>query len=368
MKIKFLDLKETYLELQDELNQAYQRVMTSGRYLLGEELQGFEKEFADYCQAKYCVGVGSGLDALHFILKAINIGNNDEVIVPANTYIATWLAVSYTGAKPIPVEADEDTYNINPDSIEQAITEKTKAIIAVHLYGQSADMDKINSIALKYNLKVIEDCAQAHGAKYKNKRVGSLGDAGGFSFYPGKNLGAFSDGGAVVTNNPEIAHRVKLLRNYGSEKKYFNEIKGFNSRLDEMQSAFLRIKLRYLDNWNNRRKNIANYYLENLKQLNNIKLPVILNYNNPAWHLFVIRNEKRDYLQQQLNKSGIDTIIHYPIPPHLSSAYQQEYQEYNFPLTEKIAQEIISLPISPHLSQKELEIITQTIDKIIKGI
>jgi dTDP-4-amino-4,6-dideoxygalactose transaminase len=365
MKINFLDLKATYLELKQEFDEAYYRVMESGRYILGEELEAFETEFAAYCNVKYCVGVGSGLDALYFILKAMNIGKNDEVIVPANTYIATWLAVSYTGAKPIPVEPDEATYNLNPDLIEKAITDKTKAILAVHLYGQPADMDKINEIATKYNLKVIEDAAQAHGAKYKGKRVGSLGEAAGFSFYPSKNLGAFSDGGAVTTNNREIAEKIKLLRNYGSPQKYYNQIKGFNSRLDELQAAFLRIKLAKLDQWNEKRQKIAQDYLENLKHLKNLQLPKILENTEPVWHLFVVRYSKKDYLQQQLSESGIDTLIHYPIPPHLSEAYQQEYKNVSFPITEKIAKEILSLPIYPYLPEEQSQVIIENIKEII---
>lgn len=365
MNIKFLDLQSSYIELKKDLDTAYNRVINSGRYLLGEELAAFEAEFASYCQVKYCIGVGSGLDALHLILRGMNIGENDEVIVPANTYIATWLAVSYAGAKPIPVEPDETTYNINPNLIEEAITEKTKAILPVHLYGQPAEMDKIKKIAAKYNLKVIEDAAQAHGAKYKGKRVGSLGDAAGFSFYPGKNLGAFSDGGAVTTNDPEIAQKVKLLRNYGSQIKYYNEVKGFNSRLDELQAAFLRVKLTKLDQWNARRNIIAQYYLENLQSLKDIQLPQVLESTEPVWHLFVIRYGKRDYLQQRLQESKIDTLIHYPIPPHLSQAYQQEYKKPAFPVTEKIAKEVLSLPICPYLKPEELELLTNTIPKII---
>ena len=237
MEIPFLDLKASYLELKEELDAAYQRVMDSGWYILGGEVTAFEQEFANYCQSKYCIGVGNGLEALHLILRAMEIGDGDEVIVPANTYIATWLAASYAGATPVPVEPDPNTYNIDPNQLESAITPRTKAIIAVHLYGQPADMDAINLIAKKYNLKVIEDAAQAHGARYKGRRVGSLSDAAGFSFYPGKNLGAFGDGGAVTTNDPDLADKIRLLSNYGSKTKYHNEVKGFNSRLDELQAA-----------------------------------------------------------------------------------------------------------------------------------
>lgn len=359
-QIPFLDLKATYLELKTELDQAYQRVMDSGWYLFGNELEAFENEFANYCEVQYCIGVGNGLDALHLILRAMNIGEGDEVIVPANTYIATWLAVSYAGAKPIPVEPDEETYNINPDLIEEAITEKTKAILPVHLYGQPAEMDKIKAIAKKYNLNVIEDASQSHGARHKGKRVGSLGDAAGFSFYPGKNLGAFADGGAVTTNDPKIAEKVRLLSNYGSKIKYQNEIKGFNSRLEELQAAFLRVKLRKLDEWNQRRQKIAEYYLENLSETN-LQLPHFKEICEPVWHLFVIRHPQRYQLQKYLTDSGIGTLIHYPIPPHLSKAYQEEYQGVSFPITETMAKEVLSLPIYPHLSLENLEKITNKI-------
>lgn len=257
MKVPFLNLKAPYLELQQELDAAYRRVMESGWYILGQEVEAFEAEFAAYCGTQYCVGVGNGLEALHLILRAMEIGQEDEVIVPANTYIATWLAVSYAGAIPVPVEPDEKTYNINPEQIEAAITPKTKAILAVHLYGQPANMDLINAIAKRYQLRVIEDAAQAHGARYKGRRVGGLGDAAGFSFYPGKNLGALGDGGAVTTNDCHLANKIRLLRNYGSRVKYFNEMKGFNSRLDELQAAFLRVKLTKLDEWNARRDQIG---------------------------------------------------------------------------------------------------------------
>ncbi len=257
MTIPFLDVGAAYLELQNELDDAYHRVLTSGWYILGEEVEAFEREFAAYCGAKYCIGVGNGLEALHLILRAFQIGEGDEVIVPANTYIATWLAVTYAGATPVPVEPDPGTYNLDPDKIEAAITRRTKAILAVHLYGQTAEMDPINQVAHRYGLKVIEDAAQAQGANYKARKSGTLGNAAGFSFYPGKNLGAYGDAGAVVTNDEGVAERVKMLRNYGSKIKYYNELKGFNSRLDPLQAAFLRVKLKYLDEWNIRRARIS---------------------------------------------------------------------------------------------------------------
>lgn len=367
MAIPFLDLKAPYLELQEELDAAYRRVMESGWYVLGQEVEAFEAEFAAYCEAKYCIGVGNGLDALHLILQAMEIGSGDEVIVPANTYIATWLAISYAQATPVPVEPDEKTYNINPSYIEAAITERTKAIIAVHLYGQPAEMDAINKIAARYNLRVIEDAAQAHGARYKENRVGSLGDAAGYSFYPTKNLGAFGDGGAVTTNDAELADKIRLFRNYGSRIKYKHEIKGFNSRLDELQAAFLRVKLAKLDEWNERRRQAAEYYLKALRNIPNLKLPHVPAWAEPVWHLFVVRHPRRDNLKQQLNASGVSTLIHYPVPPHLSDAYaekkEKNWKTGRFPLTEKISKEILSLPIGSQMHEKEILKVIQVLSE-----
>ncbi|MEH1934002.1 MAG: DegT/DnrJ/EryC1/StrS family aminotransferase [Nostoc sp.] len=356
MKVPFLDLKAPYLELKEELDAAYRRVMESGWYILGREVEAFEVEFAAYCETKYCIGVGNGLDALHLILRAMEISADDEVIVPANTYIATWLAVSSTGAKPVPVEPDEKSYNINPSLIEAAITERTKAILAVHLYGQPADIDGINEIAKRYNLKVIEDAAQAHGARYKGRRVGSLGDAAGFSFYPTKNLGAMGDGGAVTTNDPDLADKIRLLRNYGSRVKYENEIQGYNSRLDELQAAFLRVKLPKLDQWNARRTQVAKQYLEKLIKISSLTLPFVPNWAEPVWHLFVVRHPKRYTIEQHLNQAGISTLIHYPIPPHLSGAYAtNKWEASDFPLSEQLSQEVISIPIGPHLNSQHIQ-------------
>jgi dTDP-4-amino-4,6-dideoxygalactose transaminase len=352
MSVPFLDLGASYQELKPEIDAAYQRVMDSGWYILGAEVKAFESEFADYCQTKHCIGVGNGLDALYLILRGLDIGAGDEVIVPSNTYIATWLAVSYSGATPIPVEPNEHTYNIDPLLIESAITPRTKAIIAVHLYGQPAEMDAINEIASRHNLKVIEDAAQAHGAKYRDKRVGSLGDAAGFSFYPGKNLGAFGDGGAVTTNNDELADKIRVLANYGSRVKYHNEVKGHNSRLDELQAAILRVKLSKLDEWNRRRFDLADRYLTSLANIPDLILPKILDRLNPVWHLFVIRTNQRDRLQSDLKDRRIDTLIHYPIPPHLSDAYSEINVNEGggkLEIAESIASTIISLPIGPHL-------------------
>ncbi len=357
MKVPFLDLKAPHEELSLDLKDAFERVLSSGWYILGNEVKQFEEEFSDYCSAKQCIGVGSGLDALHLILRAYNIGEGDEVIVPSNTYIATWLAVSYVGARPVPVEPDLRTYNIEPALIKAAITPRTKAIIAVHLYGQPADMGTISSIAKKHKLKVIEDAAQAHGARYKGKRVGSLGDAAGFSFYPGKNLGAIGDGGAVVTSDLELAEKVRVLCNYGSKVKYNNEVKGFNSRLDELQAAFLREKLKKLDEWNERRKAIATEYLNALNSIV-VTLPYVPDWADPVWHLFVVRNNQRDQLQNKLSKDGIGTMIHYPIPPHLQGAYaDMNWSDGSFPISEAIHREVLSLPIGPHMTNEQVELV-----------
>lgn len=366
MNIPFLDLKAPHFELREKLFTAFERVLDSGWYILGDELKHFEQEFAEYCKVEHCIGVGNGLDALHLILRAYNIGAGDEVIVPSNTYIATWLAASYAGATPIAVEPDQRTYNIDSGKIEAAITPRTKAIIAVHLYGQPADMDAINAIAKKHNLKVIEDAAQAHGARYKGKRVGALGDAAGFSFYPGKNLGAIGDGGAVTTNDAKLAAKVRLLCNYGSQIKYHNEVKGYNSRLDELQAAFLREKLKVLDEWNDRRKFIASEYLNTLSTAN-IVLPYVPEWADPVWHLFVVRNQQRNQLQKRLNELGISTMIHYPIPPHLQGAYTElRYTKGSFPVTESIHHEVLSLPIGPHLSLDCLRKVIKIFNECVK--
>ncbi len=349
--VPFLDLKTSNLELQAQLQQAFDRVLNSGWYILGNEVEQFEQEFAKFCQTEHCVGVGNGLDALHLILRAFDIGVGDEVIVPSNTYIATWLAVSYAGAAPIPVEPDIATYNIDPKLIEQAITPRTKAIIAVHLYGQAADMDAINAIAKKHKLKVIEDAAQAHGANYKDKRVGSLADAAGFSFYPGKNLGALGDGGAITCNDSGLTEKLRVLRNYGSSKKYHNEEQGFNSRLDELQAAFLREKLQKLDEWNQRRRTLAALYSQKLTELTDLILPDVPAWAKPVWHLYVIRHPKRDKLAQHLSGAGVQTMIHYPIPPHLQPAYKDlGYRQGQFPIAEKVHSQVLSLPLGPSMT------------------
>lgn len=361
--IPFLDIKQTYIELKAEIDIAVKRVMDSGWYIQGEELRKFENEFAEYCDVKYCIGVGNGLDALHLILRAMDIGTGDEVIVPSNTFIATWLAVSYSGAVPVPVEPDEGTHNIDPTRIEEAVTEKTKAIMPVHLYGQPADIDAIIGIAKKFNLKVIEDAAQAHGAKYKGKRAGGLGDAAGFSFYPGKNLGAFGDGGAVTTNDPVIAEKVRMLRNYGSKIKYTHELKGFNSRLDELQASILRVKLQHLDEWNKRRIQIAEYYNQLLKEID-VALPGIPIDFESVFHLFVIRTKNRDFIQKGLREAGIETLIHYPIPPHKQDAYAA-MNSISLPMSERLAGEVLSLPIGPYLSNDEVVYVANSIIRVL---
>lgn len=361
MKVPFLDLNAPYKELKQELDSAYQRVMESGWFILGAEVEAFEHEFAAYCGAKHCVGVGNGLEALHLILRAYGIGEGDEVIVPSNTYIATWLAVSYAGAKPVPVEPLEHSYNLDPEKVEAAITPRTRAILPVHLYGLLADIDPLMALAEKYDLKVIEDSAQAQGAHYKGRMSGNLGHISGFSFYPGKNLGALGDAGAVVTNDDKLAEQVRILRNYGSKVKYYNDQKGYNSRLDEMQAAFLRVKLRHLDEWNMRRMKIASAYLDSLASTGLI-LPSILDSTEPIWHIFPIRYEKRDDLQKYLKNKGVDTLIHYPVPPHLSGAYADlNMPKGTFPIAEKIASSELSLPMGPHLTLDDAEYVTTII-------
>ena len=355
MRVPFLDLQVAHQELRSELDDAYRRVMDSGRYILEQEVEAFEGEFADYCGARYCIGVGNGLDALHLILRAYDIGAGDDVIVPAHTYIATWLAVSFAGARPVPIDAEPRTFNIDPERIEGAITPRTKAIIAVHLYGQPADMGPIVAIARKHNLKVIEDAAQAHGARYKGQRAGSLGDAAGFSFYPGKNLGALGDAGAIVTNDLDLAKRVRMLGNYGSQIKYEHEFMGVNSRLDALQAAFLRIKLKYLDQWNERRQKAARSYVALLGDLPELALPLVPKWAEPVWHLFVVQHKQRDDLQAFLAKKEIGTLIHYPVPPHLSKAYTDcGGQIGKYPITERLADTVLSLPMGPHLSDERL--------------
>lgn len=366
MKVPFLDFVGPYEELKPGLDAAYERFMRSAWYVLGKETEAFEQEFAAYCGVKHCIGVGNGLEALHLVLRAWGVGKGDEVIVPSNTYIATWLAVSYADARPVPVECDPRTYNLDPARIEAAITPRTKAIMPVHLYGQPADMDPIMEIAARHGLKVIEDNAQAQGARYKGRRTGAIGHAAGNSFYPGKNLGAFGDAGAVTTNDAELADRIRVLRNYGSRKKYYNEIKGYNSRLDEMQSALLRVKLPKLDEWNARRAVIAKRYLAAWAGLPGLTLPYVPSWAEPAWHLFVVRHAKRDALQQKLTNAGVGTLIHYPVPAHLSGAYADAgWKRGSFPLAEASADTVLSLPIGPHLPSDQASIVEVEVKRAV---
>lgn len=368
MTIPFIDLHASFDELRNEINAAISRVLESGIYIHGPEVAAFEAEYANYCCAKYAVGVANGLDALHLALRAMNVGPGDEVIVPSNTYIATWLAVSHCGATPVPVEPDEFTQNIKYENIEKAITNRTKVIIPVHLYGQPVDLDPILRIAKKNGIRILEDGAQAHGAKYKGRRIGGHGDAVAWSFYPGKNLGAFGDAGAITTNDFEIANRVRMLGNYGSSIKYSNDLKGFNSRLDPIQAAILRVKLSRLDKWNARRNEIASIYINSLKYLN-IELPSVPGWADPVWHLFVVKHPQRDRLQELLKMSGVQTIIHYPIPPHLQKAYESlNLSVDQYPIASKLANEIISLPIGPHLSNETLESCITTIKITLESL
>jgi dTDP-4-amino-4,6-dideoxygalactose transaminase len=362
MSVPFLDLKAQNLELRSELEEAFRRVLDSGWYILGSEVEAFESEYAEYCQAEHCISVGNGLEALHLALLAMNVGPGDEVIVPSNTYIATWLAVSQCGAIPVPVEPDETTFNINPGLIEAAITQRTKVVLPVHLYGQPADLDPILAIARKHGLKVLQDGAQAHGARYKGRRIGAHGDAVAWSFYPGKNLGAMGDGGAVTTDDPEIADRIRVLRNYGSRVKYVNEVQGYNSRLDSLQAAILRVKLARLDEWNGRRVAIADFYQKALVACE-LTLPRAPDWAEPVWHLFVVRNKERDKLARDLAAVGVGTMIHYPIPPHLQQAYAGlQLSKGAFPISERIHREVLSLPIGPAMQIEQATVVAAVLN------
>lgn len=364
MNITFLDLGAAYRELQTEIDAAVARTLASGYYIGGPEVEAFETEFASYCGATHAIGVANGLDALHLALRAMDVGPGDEVIVPSNTYIATWLAVSQCGATPVPVEPDVRTCNINPALIEAAITPRTKVILPVHLYGQPADMDPILVIARKHGLRVLEDGAQAHGARYKGQRLGAHGDAVAWSFYPGKNLGAMGDGGAVTTNDAQLADRIRVLRNYGSRVKYVNEVQGYNSRLDPLQAAILRVKLAHLEDWNARRSAIAVLYQQGLASCG-LTLPYVPDWAEPVWHLYVVQHPERDALQKQMGDAGVGTLIHYPIPPHLQQAYASAgYEQGQFPIAEKIANQCLSLPIGPHLAIEQIPYVIETAKQV----
>ena len=360
MKVPFLDLLAAQFNIQDDLEAAIQRVSRSGEYVLGPELSRFETKFAKMTAARSCIGVGNGLDALFLSLKASGISKGDEVIVPANTFIATWLAVTNCGATPIPVEPLEGTYNIDPAAVDEAVTSRTRAIIPVHLYGQPADMDALRMIAQKYELLIVEDAAQAHGARYKCRPIGSIGTAA-WSFYPTKNLGAWGDGGAITSDDPELVKKIFALRNYGSSKKYENDFKGQNSRLDPIQAAVLNVKIDHLKKTTVRRKSVAQQYTQGLESTGLI-LPTVPSWADPVWHLYVIRHPQREAFQRRLSNSGIETGIHYPIPPHLQKAYMDAgFSRGRFPLSEKLSEEIISLPMCPSQSQEQTDYVLEKI-------
>lgn len=359
--VKFLDLHKINERFRAEIDEKIKEVLDSGWYLLGKKDEEFEKNFAKYCGVKHCIGCANGLDALNLIIRACGFGAGDEIIVPANTYIASILAISENGCTPVLVEPNIETYNINPDLIEEKITDKTKAILVVHLYGQAVQMEKIWALAKKYDLKIIEDSAQAHGAYYQGKRVGSLGDASGFSFYPGKNLGCMGDGGAVTTNDDELAEKIRALRNYGSHIKYKNLFKGVNSRLDEIQAGILDVKLPHLDKDNLRRREIAKYYRENIKN-EKLILPKVYDEKAHVWHVFAIRTKNRDEFQKYLAENNIQTLIHYPTPPHKQEAYK-EWNNLSYPITEEIHKTILSLPISPVMTDEEVKKVVEVINK-----
>lgn len=363
MKVPFVSFSPLQHELDKDLRKAFERVYTASWYISGKEDENFEQMFADYCNVKYCVGVGNGLDALMLSLKALGIGTGDEVIVPSNTYIATALAVTYVGAVPVLVEPDIQTYNIDPNRIEEKLTDKTRAIVPVHLYGQPCEMDEISAIAEKHHLLIVEDCAQAHGATYKGKKVGSFGDTAGFSFYPGKNLGALGDGGAIVTNNKELADKIRAFGNYGSDYKYHHIYKGNNSRLDELQAAFLSAKLPHLDRMNRERQRIAKQYLEGIKNPE-IILPYVVEDSEVVWHIFAIRCKNRDALEIYLKSRGIAINKHYPIPIHLQECYKNMgFRKGDFPIAEEISETELSLPMFYGMTDEQIQYVIDTINE-----
>lgn len=359
--VPFLDLKAGYEELKEEIDAVVSRTLASGWYIGGPEVSAFEEQFAAYCEAAHCVGVANGLDALHLALRAFNVGPGDEVILASNGYIATVLAVSMVGATPVMVEPDPQTHNLDPALVEAAITPRTTVILPTHLYGQPADLDPLIAICERHGLVLIEDAAQAHGARYKGRRVGGHGHAVCWSFYPSKNLGALGDAGAVTTNDPALAARIRTLGNYGSHVRYVNDERGVNSRLDPVQAAVLAVKLRHLDAWNERRRRIADRYRDVLQE-GGIEAPHVPNFASPAWHLFVVQSAERDRLQQQLSDAGIQTLIHYPIPPHRQKAYADlGLEEGSLPVAERLANRVLSLPIGPQMSDAEVDHVVETL-------
>jgi dTDP-3-amino-3,4,6-trideoxy-alpha-D-glucose transaminase len=364
--VPFLAVGSTYGELRVQLDDAIGKVLASGWYVLGPEVEAFEAEFADYVGTRHCVGVANGLDAISLSLRALGIGPGDEVLVPSNTYIATWLAVTAVGARPIPVEPDEVTFNISADRAQAAVSSRTSAVVPVHLYGQPADMDPLRQLADRYGLAVVEDAAQAHGAVHRSRRVGSLGTAGAWSFYPGKNLGAFGDGGAVTTDDRELADRIRRLRNYGSSRKYHHDVRGVNSRLDEIQAAVLRVKLPRLDEWNARRAEVAGRYVDEIEG-DRLTLPIVPSWAVPVWHLFVVRLSRRDELQAGLAERGVETLIHYPVPPHQQPAYEGEAWP-SLLVSERLHREVLSLPIGPHLSMEQISAVVRSVNEVVSGL
>lgn len=359
MQIPFQKIRAGYDELAEELDDAYRRFVGSGQYVLGAEVAAFEEEYAAYCEVAHCVGVASGLDALHLSLRACGIGEGDEVIVASNTYIATWLGVTHSGAVPVPVEPDMSTYNLDPGRVEAAVTARTKAVLATNLYGQPCDYDALADIARARGLRFLVDNAQAQGSSYRGRRVGGIADIECHSFYPSKNLGAMGEAGAITTADAAVAERIRMFRNYGSKIRYYNELIGYNSRLDELQAAFLRVKLRHLDEWNRRRAGLASVYAAELAHVAKmVTLPIVPEWAVPAWHLYVVRHAQRDALQKHLGACGVETLIHYPVPPHRSDAYgrsaESEKLRMDLPLAERLAGEVLSLPIGPQFSRDEI--------------
>jgi dTDP-4-amino-4,6-dideoxygalactose transaminase len=365
MKVPFLDLHASYREIRAELDAAALRVLDSGQYIGGQEVDAFEREFAAYCEVAHCIAVANGLEALHLALLAAGVGAGDEVIVPAHTFVATWLAVTHCGAIPVPVDTDPGTYTLDVAQLEAAFTPRTKAAIPVHLYGLPADIEAIVTACEQRGVAVVEDAAQAHGARFRGRRIGGHGSAAAWSFYPGKNLGAFGDAGAITTNDPDLAGRLRLLRNYGSPVRYVHEVQGFNSRLDPLQAAFLRVKLRYLDEWNARRRSIAARYSAELSGTP-LHLPVVPAGAEHVWHLYCVRYAERDALRSALQAAGVDTLIHYPTPPHLQAAYAGlGLSQGAFPVAEATAATILSLPIGPAMTDAQVDAVIATLHDVM---
>jgi len=360
MNVSFIDFSEQYQTVKDDIDLGLKEVFNKGNFILGQEEKDFESEFAQYCHVQYGVGVNSGTDALYLAMAALEIGVGDEIILPAFTFIATALCISYTGAKPVFVDVEEETYNMDPQELRKAITDKTKAVIPVHLYGQAAHMEEINAIAKEKGIKIIEDAAQSHGAKYQDRSVGSLGDIGCFSFYPTKSLGAFGDGGIIVTEDGAIDEKCRMLRDYGRKGRYEHKIKGFNSRLDTVQAVILSAKLKHLDDWNKMRNDNADYYAELLKDSNSIMLPKIKEDRTHVFQTFAVRVQDRDKVLEEMQGKGIGVLIHYPIPLHLQEAYADlGYKQGDFPTSEKLANEVLSLPMYPHMKKEQIEYVCQ---------